>query len=181
MAILSPAGAAAPSYQLAGLPHYGRYADHPGVAEDEFLGQAAPYLFSLVRYDFSDVPKSEADATTKEVRLLLFAFSMPGEAVYNGPATLEVLDREEVLLKQVIRESNADSLYELSLPLPDTGHYTLRATLHAPGTEVVSCSIPFELAAQRSNPGTLIGVILLALLALVYLWTRTDTHRKAPE
>ena len=171
--------AVAASHRLDGLPHYGRHADDPEVAEDEFIAQAAPYIFSLVRYDLRETEGPGDELPSREVRLLLFAFSLPGELVYNGPATLEVLDRDTVIHRQTYDASDADSLYEIALSLPDGGHYSLRATLHAPGTRVVSCDIPFQLAGQKNRLTPLIGTTLFAILALIVICIRKATHRKA--
>jgi hypothetical protein len=154
------------AHHFKGLPHYNYFENYPQVPEEEFLGQAGEYEFSLVVYDFQGINR-ELVEQPDNVRLFLVAFSLRNSQVYLGPATLEILDHGEVVHADHQAGAELENLYSLHRKLPETGKYSLRITLHA--EDDLQCVIPFVLSSQKVHWGRRIalGLVLLIFIAAV--------------
>lgn len=167
-AVLFPV-ATADAHHFKGLPHYNYFDNYPQIPEEEYVGQADPYAFSLVLYDFQGIQREDVQDSDK-VRLFLVAFNLHDDIVYNGPATLEVLDREEVVHREQFEASAEESIYAMYRSLPASGKYSLRVTLH--GHRDLQCVIPFQLSSQITHWGRWIGLALLILIVIAAIGAR---------
>jgi len=170
LCLLTQTSAADLPKQLAGMPHRNSFEGMEYVSEAEFVGQVAPYVFTLVRYEVEKGSYSDGEVPFDGVSLRLFVFTLPDEVIYNGPITLEILDHGAVIHSARTESSDEMSLYGLEHSLPEAGkldsdRFSLRVTLH--GADDLQCTIPFFLASQRIPWGKWIGVVLLVLLFLV--------------
>jgi hypothetical protein len=162
-------GSSASAHHFKGLPHYNYFENYPQIPEEEFIGQADPYAFSLVLYDFQGIERDNVK-DPDNVRLFLVAFNLFDNIVYNGPATLEVLDRGKVLHVEKFESSAEESLYAMYRELPNTGKYALRITLH--NQDNLQCLIPFKLSSQKVYWGKWIGGGLLLLVIVAAIGAR---------
>jgi ferredoxin-type protein NapH len=179
LAVSSPAGRA---HHFKGLPHYNYFENYPQVPEEEFLGQAGDYEFSLVVYDFQGINRDDvADPDT--VRLFLLIFSLTGNRVYQGPLTLDILDRSQIIHSETHPSADLENIYSLHRSLADSGKYTLRVTLQ--DSEGLSCEIPFRLSAQNTHWGKWIALAMATLILIAAIGGRkarmTMDRREAHE
>ncbi len=157
------------AHHFKGLPHYNYFENYPQVPEDEFLGQAGDYEFSLVVYDFQGIQKENVEQP-ENVRLFLVIFNLRGNTVYNGPATLEILDGSKVVASNYQETSELENLYSLHRNLPETGKYSLRITLH--DKDDLATVIPFQLSSQKIHWGKWVGLALIILLSIAAVGAR---------
>ncbi len=179
LAVGSPAGRA---HHFKGLPHYNYFENYPQVPEEEFLGQAGEYEFSLVVYDFQGINRDDvADPDT--VRLFLLIFSLTGNHVYQGPLLLDILDRGQIIHSETHPSADLENIYSVHRSLPDSGRYTLRVTLQ--DSEGLSCEIPFRLSAQNTHWGKWITLGMATLIVVAAIGGRkarmTMDRREAHE
>ncbi len=156
-------------HHFKGLPHYNYFENYPQVPEEEFLGQEGDYEFSLVVYDFQGIQKENTEQPDN-VRLFLVIFNLRGNSVYNGPATLEILDGTDVVASNFQESSELENLYSLHRSLPDTGDYSLRITLHSEGD--LATVIPFQLSSQKIHWGKWVGLVLAVLISIAAVGAR---------
>ena len=172
------------AHHFKGLPHYNYFENYPQVPEEEFLGQTAEYEFSLVVYDFQGINRDNVEDPDK-VRLFLLIFSLRNTKVYQGPLTLEILDRGKTVHSERHASADLENIYSLHRNLPDTGRYTLRATLH--GEQGITCEIPFRLSSQKVHWGKWVGLVLLTLVIVAAIggrkariaMDRKEAHQRA--
>lgn len=160
-----PAGA----HHFKGLPHYNYFENYPQVPEEEFLGQAGEYEFSLVVYDFQGINRDNVE-TPDKVRLFLVIFNLLDNRVYQGPLTMEILDRGQPAHTQRFERAELENIYSMHRDLPDHGRYTLRLTLH--DEDDLVCEIPFLLSTQKVHWGKWIGGILVVLIGIAAVGAR---------
>jgi hypothetical protein len=151
------------AHHFKGLPHYNYFENYPQVPEEEFLGQAGSYEFSLVVYDFQGINKEKVE-TPENVRLFLLVFSLLENKVYTGPMTLEVLNNEKTVKKFRFESADLENIYSVHHELPDTGRYRLNVILHQEGN--LTCEIPFKLSSQKTHWGKWIALSLLLLISV---------------
>lgn len=163
--LVSPAHA----HHFKGLPHYNYFENYPQVPEEEFLGQAGEYEFSLVVYDFQGINRENVE-DPDNVRLFLVIFNLRNNEVYSGPLTFEILDRAEVVHTEKHDAAELENLYSMYRDLPDTGRYALRITLHDEGDLV--CAIPFTLSSQKVHWGKWIGIALFLFILIAAIGAR---------
>lgn len=168
MALLLRAGDC-PAHHFKGLPHYNYFENYPQVPEEEFLGQAGEFECSLVVYDFQGINREKVEEPD-QVRLFLVVFSLRDNRVYQGPVTLEILDRGQVIHSVRLERAELENLYSLRRKLQDSGSYALRLTLHDSGG--AECTIPFQLSTQRINWGRWIGAALVLLIGVAAVGAR---------
>ncbi len=157
------------AHHFKGLPHYNYFENYPQVPEDEFLGQEGEYEFSLVVYDFQGIQKENVEQPDN-VRLFLVIFNLLGNSVYNGAATLEVLDRADVVASNYQETSELENLYSLHRSLPETGKYSLRVILH--DEDDLATVIPFQLSSQKIHWGKWVGLVLIILVSIAAVGAR---------
>jgi hypothetical protein len=156
-------------HHFKGLPHFNYYENYPQVPQDEFLGQEGEYEFSLVLYDFQGIQRDDAQQPD-DARLYLIIYNLRENRVYNGPLTLEVLDRGDVVYAQDYASSQEESIYTLQQTLPSTGKYALRITFLQGDTG--QAIIPFLLSSQKIHWGKWIAGILVIFVAVVAVGSR---------
>jgi hypothetical protein len=156
-------------HHFKGLPHFNYFENYPQVPQDEFLGQEGEYEFSLVLYDFQGIQRDDTQQPD-DARLYLIIYNLRENKVYNGPLTLEVLDRGEVTYTQDYASSQEESIYTLQQTLPSTGKYALRITFLQGDTG--QAVIPFMLSSQRIHWGKWIAGILVIFIAVVAVGSR---------
>lgn len=157
------------AHHFKGLPHYNYFENYPQVPEEEFLGQAGSYEFSLVVYDFQGINKEKVE-TPENVRLFLLVFSLLENKVYTGPITIEVLDKERSVKKFHFESADLENIYSVHHELPDTGRYRLNVILHQEGD--LTCEIPFKLSSQKTHWGKWIALSLLLLISVTAVGAR---------
>ncbi|MDA1274500.1 MAG: hypothetical protein O2960_10690 [Verrucomicrobia bacterium] len=160
-----PAGA----HHFKGLPHYNYFENYPQVPEEEFLGRTGEYELSLVVYDFQGINRKDVQDPDK-VRLFLLIFSLDSSKVYQGPLTLEILDRGKVMHSARHASADLENIYSLHQDLPGTGRYALRVTLH--DEQDITCEIPFRLSSQTIHWGKWIGLALFTLITVTAIGGR---------
>jgi hypothetical protein len=159
-----PAGA----HHFKGLPHYNYFANYPQIPQEEFLGQAGDYEFSLVVYDFQGLRRQDLEMPD-DARLFLVAFDLRGNRVYNGPVLLEILDGQEPVRVERREQAEEENLYALHHALPPEGDYALRVKLLEGGIQAV---IPFKLSSQKTHWGHLVAAVLVGLVAVAAVGAR---------
>ncbi len=172
------------AHHFKGLPHYNYFETYPQVPEEEFLGQAGQYELSLVVYDFQGINREKVEAPDN-VRLFLLIFNLLNNRIYQGPLTLELLDRGQPVHTVKFNSADLENIYSLHREMPDTGDYSLRLTLHAEND--LQCTIPFLLSTQKIHWGKWVGLILFVLIAVAAVGARKarvtqdrrDAHRLA--
>lgn len=169
IALLIALPIAAEAHHFKGLPHFNYFENYPQVPQDEFLGQKGHYEFSLVLYDFQGIQKEEAEQPD-DARFYLIAFNLLKNQVYNGPVTLEILDRGNPVYTEQFDSSQEESIYAMQQSLPGNGTYALRVTLHDANNLMVK--IPFKLSSQKMHWGKWLGLSLAVLLAVVAIGSR---------
>jgi hypothetical protein len=138
----------ASAHHFKGLPHYNYYENYPQAPEEEFIGEVGEYEVSLVVYDFQGINRDKVDDPDM-VRMFMMIFNLRDSRVYGGALTLEVLDGDKVIHKVRLASAELENLYSLHHELPNTGHYSMRLTLHDEGD--LQCTIPFRLSSQKIN------------------------------
>ena len=156
-------------HHFKGLPHYNYFENYPQVPEEEFLGQAGSYEFSLVVYDFQGINKEKVE-TPENVRLFLLVFSLLENKVYTGPMSLEILDNDKTVKRFKFDSADLENIYSLHHELPDTGRYSINVILHHEGD--LSCEIPFKLSSQKTHWGKWIALSLLLLMTVTAIGAR---------
>lgn len=157
------------AHHFKGLPHYNYFENYPQVPEEEFLGQAGDYEFSLVVYDFQGINKEQAESPDN-VRLFLLIFSLLENKVYTGPLTLEILDHGDTMEKVRFESADLENIFSLHRDLPDTGRYKLQLTLH--NENDLQCEIPFTLSSQKVHWGRWIALFLILLMSVAAVGAR---------
>jgi hypothetical protein len=138
----------ASAHHFKGLPHYNYFENYPQTPEEEFIGEVGDYEVSLVIYDFQGINRDQLDDPDM-VRMFLMIFNLRDNGVYGGPLTIEILDRDRVVLSERYESSELENLYSMHNDLPNTGKYSMRLTLHA--EDNLQCIIPFQLSSQKIN------------------------------
>ncbi|NNM29710.1 MAG: hypothetical protein HKO57_09310 [Akkermansiaceae bacterium] len=157
------------AHHFKGLPHYNYFENYPQVPEEEFLGEVADYEISLVVYDFQGIDRKNVE-DPDNVRLFVMIFNLLDNRVYGGKLTLEILDRGEVVETEVLESSELENLYAMYRPLPNTGKYALRLTLH--DEDGLQTTIPFRLSSQKVHWGPWVAGDLVLLLAVAAVGAR---------
>ena len=154
------------AHHFKGLPHYNYFENYPQVPEEEFLGQAGSYEFSLVVYDFQGINRDNMQAPDT-VRMFLVVFNLQSSDVYVGPATLEVLDGRDTIYTERQKSAELENLYSIHQDLSDTGNFSLRVTLH--GRDDLQCVIPFTLSHQKIHwgPWVIGGLFVIIVIAAI--------------
>ena len=164
-AFASPAFA----HHFKGLPHFSYFENYPQVPTEEFLGQAGDYEFSLVLYDFQGIKKEDTQQPD-DARFYLIAYNLRENRAYQGAATLDILDGDEVVHTEHFESAEEESLYAMQQQLPPTGDYALRLTLH--DADDLRGEIPFLLSAQRIHWGKWLAITLAVLVLVVAVGSR---------
>jgi hypothetical protein len=157
------------AHHFKGLPHYNYFENYPQIPEEEFLGQSGKYEFSLVVYDFQGIDRSKMESP-ETVRLFLVIFNLENSAVYIGPATLDVLDGDEIVYSERQESAELENLYSIHQDLPEDGDFSLRVTLHGRGD--LKCEIPFTLSSQKVHWGPWVAGSLFGLIAIAAVGAR---------
>jgi hypothetical protein len=162
-AVLSGAGPVQlDAHHFKGLPHFNYFENYPQIPQEEFVGQAGRFEFSLVLYDFQGLNQQDM-VQPEDARLFLIAFDLLANTVYGGPASLEILDGDEPLVTSEVEGAQEENVYHIHATLPASGDYSLRVSL----LDVdLSAEIPFELSSQKVAWGQWIAAGLLGLLAI---------------
>ena len=161
--ILLLAATAAGAHHFKGLPHFSYFENYPQIPQDEFLGQAGQYEFSLVLYDFQGLERQDV-LQPDDARLFLVVFNLLQNKVYSGPARLEILDRGEPVITARYEAPEQENIYQVNGTLPSTGKYTLRVTLV--DEQNLQALIPFQLSSQKISWGKWVGIGLACLIAI---------------
>ena len=156
------------AHHFKGLPHFNYFENYPQIPQEEFLGQEGSYEFSLVLYDFQGLQRQTVDQPD-DARLFLVAFDLLNNAVYDGPARLEVLDGNNPVITRDVESAQEESVYKLRGTLPVSGDYSLRITLI---DENLATVIPFRLSSQKINWGSWIAIGLGCLIAVAAVGAR---------
>ena len=167
-AAIAWASAPANAHHFKGLPHFNYFENYPQIPQEEFLGQAGNYEFSLVLYDFQGIESRDVQQPD-DARLFLIAFDLLNNKVYGGPARLEVLDGTDPVLVEEVDGPREENVYQLHGSIPPEGDYSLRVTLLDENLTVV---IPFLLTSQKVNWGTWIAAGLAFLIAVAAVGAR---------
>lgn len=157
------------AHHFKGLPHFNYFENYPQVPQDEFLGQSGDFEFSLVVYDFQGIEREDT-RQPNDVRLYLIAYNLRAGSVYNGPASIEILDHGKPLYSERLPSSQEESIYTTQQILPDEGKYSLRITLHDAGDLVAT--IPFVLSSQKVHWGKWLVGSLVGLVAVAAIGSR---------
>lgn len=157
------------AHHFKGLPHYNYFENYPQVPEEEFIGQAGEYEVSLVVYDFQGINRDKVEMPDN-VRLFLVIFNLQDNSVYGGSLTIEVLDRDKVVVSERQDAAELENLYSLYHELPKSGKYSLRLTLHDENDLI--CTIPFQLSSQIVHWGRWIAIALGVLLLVTAVGAR---------
>lgn len=163
------------AHHFKGLPHYNYFENYPQIPEEEFLGQAGSYEFSLVVYDFQGINKQKVESP-ENVRLFLLVFSLLENKVYTGPMTLEIWDRETIVKRFKFDSADLENIYSVHHELPETGRYRLNAILHHEGD--LSCEVSFKLSSQKTHWGKWIALSLLLLMTVTAVGARKARIRQ---
>jgi len=163
--ILLVAGTAG-AHHFKGLPHFSYFENYPQVPQDEFLGQAGDFEYSLVLYDFQGL-KREDKEQPDAAHLFLIIFNLRENRVYDGPVTIEILDRGKPVSSVDFDGPEEESVYSLKRELPPTGRYSLAVTQRE--GDRTRAEIPFRLSSQRVPWGRWItgGLVLLVVVVAV--------------
>lgn len=157
------------AHHFKGLPHFSYFENYPQVPQDEFLGQEGEYEFSLVIYDFQGINLDDAQQSD-EARFYLIAFNLKENKVYNGPLTLQIRDREQIVYSEAFASSQEESIYALQSKLPPEGKYSLDVLF--PKGETKQANIPFVLSSQKTHWGKWIAGLLVFVLIVVAIGSR---------
>ena len=157
------------AHHFKGLPHFSYFENYPQVPTEEFLGQAGEYEFSLVLYDFQGIKREDAEQPD-DARFYLIIFNLRENRTYNGPVTLEILNRGQPVYTEKMASSHEESLYSMQKVLPESGKYALRITMHE--ADNLQATIPFLLTAQRVHWGKWLAGILFLLITVVAVGSR---------
>ena len=141
---------AAHAHHFKGLPHFNYFENYPQIPQEEFLGQAGDYEFSLVLYDFQGLKKEDLQMPD-DARLYLVAYDLRQDRVYSGAALLEILDGGKPVLTARKERAEEENIYALHGALLPEGSYALRVTLLE--GEQVQALIPFALSSQKVRWG----------------------------
>ena len=157
------------AHHFKGLPHFSYFENYPQVPQDEFLGQEGEFEFSLVIYDFQGIEKEDVQQPD-DVRLYLVIFNLRENNVYNGPLTLDILDRGQSIYSERFSSSSEESIYTFQQALPPSGKYSLRINLHH-GSKLHAI-IPFTLSSQKIHWGKWIAGTMFVLVTIVAIGSR---------
>ncbi|MFT5131361.1 MAG: hypothetical protein ACI8W8_004997 [Rhodothermales bacterium] len=157
----------ASAHHFKGLPHFNYFENYPQVPQLEYLAQAGEHEFSLVIYDFQGINRDDA-SIPDDTRLYLVAYDLRESRVYSGPATLAVMDGDVLIEAREFPTAVEESIYEMHLPLAQTGDYHLTVTL---GDGSVA-EIPFLLSSQQINWGGWSAAVMLGLVIVVAVGSR---------
>ncbi|MBZ0268302.1 hypothetical protein K8I85_09100 [bacterium] len=165
---LGPAGSA-DAHHFKGLPHFSYFENYPQVPQDEFLGQAGDFEYSLVLYDFQGL-KQEDKEQPNDAHLYLIIYNLRENRVYDGPVRIEVLDRGKPVHSADFDGPKEECVYSMKRELPETGRYALAVTqLDGDRTRA---EIPFRLSSQKVPWGKWITGGLVLLVAVVAVGSR---------
>lgn len=167
LALLLPGTADA--HHFKGLPHFSYFENYPQVPQDEFLGQAGDYEYSLVLYDFQGLQQKDK-FQPNDARLYLIIFNLRENRVYDGPVRIEILDRGEPVFAEEFTGPEEESVYSLKRELPPRGRYSVAIT-HLEGTPT-RAEIRFRLSSQKVPWGKWITGGLLLLVGVVAVGSR---------
>ena len=159
----------AEAHHFKGLPHFNYFENYPQIPQEEFLGQAGRYEFSLVLYDFQGLQQQDMDRPN-DARLFLVAFDLLDNVVYSGPARLEILDGDTPVVTEAAAGPQEENVYQIRGTLPATGDYALRVSLV--DEDGLTAVIPFQLSSQKIAWGRWIGALLAALLVIAAIGAR---------
>jgi hypothetical protein len=121
-----------------------------------------------VLYDFQRLQQRDMQLPN-DVRLFIIAFNLLGNRVYSGPAKLEVLDDDDLVIADTVDGPHEENVYQLRGDLSDSGSYSLRMTLIDDG---VTVRIPFQLSSQKTDWGSWTVGALVALIAFAAIGAR---------
>lgn len=119
-------------------------------------------------YDFQRLQQRDMQLPN-DVRLFIIAFNLLGNRVYSGPAKLEVLDDDDLVIADTVDGPHEENVYQLRGDLSDSGSYSLRMTLIDDG---VTVRIPFQLSSQKTDWGSWTVGALVALIAFAAIGAR---------
>ena len=157
------------AHHFKGLPHFSYFENYPQVPQEEFLGQEGEFEFSLVIYDFQGIKKEDVQQPN-DVRLFLVIFNLRENKVYNGPLTLDILNRGQSIYSENFSSSAEESIYTFQQALPPSGKYSLGITLHS-GSKL-RATIPFTLSSQKVHWGKWIAGFMFVLVTIVAIGSR---------
>jgi len=156
-------------HHFKGLPHFNYFENYPQIPQDEFLGQAGQYEFSLVIYDFQGIQKSNTDQPD-DARLYLVIYNLLENKVYDKALTIAIKDGSDVLYTEYFEHSQEESIYTLFRMLPESGNYSLDITFHE-GQET-TVNLPFVLSSQRVAWGKWVAGFLILFITIVAIGSR---------
>ena len=157
------------AHHFKGLPHFNYFENYPQIPQEELLGRAGDYEFSLVLYDFQGLNREDLQMPD-DARLYLVAYNLRQDRVYGGAARLEVLDGDEPVLTVQKERAEEENIYALHGALPPKGAYALRVTLLEEGE--IQVVIPFELSSQKVRWGRWVAAGLLGLVMVAAIGAR---------
>ena len=157
------------AHHFKGLPHFSYFENYPQVPQEEYLGQEGEFEFSLVIYDFQGIKKEDVQQPD-DVRLFLVIFNLRENKVYNGPLTLDILDRGRSIYSEEFSSSVEESIYTFQRALPPSGKYSLGITLHD-GSKL-RATIPFTLSSQKVHWGKWVAGLMFVLVTIVAIGSR---------
>ena len=157
------------AHHFKGLPHFSYFENYPQVPQEEFLGQEGEFEFSLVIYDFQGIKKEDVQQP-EDVRLFLVIFNLRENKVYNGPLTLDILDRGQSIYSENFSSSVEESIYTFQQALPPSGKYSLGITIRD-GSKLRT-TIPFTLSSQKIHWGKWIAGLMFGLVTIVAIGSR---------
>jgi hypothetical protein len=157
------------AHHYKGLPHYGYFDNYPQVPAEEFLGQAGPYEFSLVVYDFQGMTMTSVEQPD-DVRLFLVILDMKENRAYKKAVKLEILDNKKTLSQEDFKTSEEESLYQLHTKLNEEGNYSLRVTLLE--EDGLVAHIPFLLSTQKTNWALWISISMILFIVVAAIGSR---------
>ena len=170
LALILFAASPALAHHFKGLPHFNYFENYPQVPQEEYLWQEKDYEYSLVLYDFQGIQKQDAEQP-ENVRLYLVIYSLIDRGVYNGPLTVEIRDRGEVMYERYFPESQEESIYAFEELLPETGKYSLGVRI-GPHSDILTAEIPFKLSSQKVPWGRWVTICLGGIIVVVAVGSR---------
>ena len=157
------------AHHFKGLPHFSYFENYPQVPQEEYLHQEGEFEFSLVVYDFQGIKREDTEQPD-DVRLFLVIYNLRENKVYNGPLTLDIIDRGQSIYLESFGSSQEESIYTIQGALPSSGKYSLSISIRDRSN--LQSIIPFKLSSQRIHWGKWIASLMVVLVTIVAIGSR---------
>ncbi len=162
------------AHHFKGLPHFSYFENYPQIPQEEFLGQAGDYEFSMVLYDLQGIQLDNVEMP-KNVRFFLMILNLRENSIYGGEAVLQILDGDDVIVEEIKTTAEEENIYPMSHELGASGDYSMRVIMKSKGIEA---SIPFTLSSQKTSWGKWISLVMIILVVVAAYGSRQARIRK---